>query len=72
MLDSNFMFLMVDHVTRVVVVGGFDKPITFISLGKSTNTTFNASIFGIVGVFSSRSIGVDFLNVPNIATSLKV
>jgi len=63
---------MVDHVTRVVIVGGCDQPITCTSLGKSANTTPSASTFGMLCVYNLGSIGVVVFNVHVIATSLEV
>jgi hypothetical protein len=54
MFVFNFMPLVVDHVTRVVVTSGYDQPIICISLGKSTNTTFSASTFGTFGDYSLK------------------
>jgi hypothetical protein len=68
---SSFVPLVVDHVTGEVVAGGCDQPITYTSLGKSTNTKPSASISGTFGVSSSRSIGVEVFNVPIIPTSLE-
>jgi hypothetical protein len=68
---SNFMPLVVNHVTGVVVVGGCDQPITCTSLGKSTTTTPSASTFGTFGASSLGSVGVEVPNVHVIPTSLE-
>jgi len=69
----NYVPLMVDHVTRVAIIGVCDQPInTCTSLGKSTSTTFNASTFGMFNASNLRLVGVEVLNVPIITTSLKV
>jgi hypothetical protein len=62
---------MVDHVTRVAIIGVCDQPITSTSLGKSTSTTFNASTFGMFNASNLRLVGVEVLNVPIITTSLE-
>ncbi len=54
---------VVDHIIGVVVASGYDQPITCISLNKSTSTTPSASTFGIFGVYSLGSIGVEVLNL---------
>lgn len=72
MFISSFMPLMVDHVTRVAIVGGCDQPITCTSLGKSASTTFSVSTFGMLHVSNLGSVGVVVFNVPVIATSLEV
>ncbi len=66
------MPLVVDHVTRVVVTGGCDQPITYTSLSKSTSTTPSASTSSTFGASSSWSVGVEVPNVPVIVTSLEV
>ncbi len=65
---SSYVPFLVDHVTRVVVAGSCDQPIT--SLGKSTSTTPSASTFGTFGASSSRLISVKVPNVPIIPASL--
>ncbi len=70
---SSYVPLMVDHVTRVAIIGVCDQPITTCtSLGKSTRTTFNASTFGMFNASNLRLVGVEVLNVPIITTSLEV
>jgi hypothetical protein len=71
MFVSNFMPLVVDHVTRVAITNGYDQPIICTSLGKSTNTTFSASTFGTFRDYSLRSIGVEVRNVSVIGASLE-
>ncbi len=67
---SGYVPLMVDHLTRVVVDGGCDQPITTCtSLGKSINTTPSASTYGMLDSFISRLVGVKVLNVPIIIAS---
>jgi hypothetical protein len=67
---SGFVPLAVDHVIRVDIASNCDQPITtYTSLGKSINTTFNASTFGMFDNSSSTLIGVEVLNVHVIATS---
>jgi len=71
-LISSYVPLMVDHVTRVAIIGVCDQPITTCtSLGKSTSTTFNASTFGMFNAFNLRLVGVEVFNVPIITTSLE-
>ncbi len=64
--------LAVDHVIRVDVTSNCDQPITtYTSLGKSINTTLNASTFGTFDDSNSTWIGVEVSNVHVIATSLE-
>jgi hypothetical protein len=67
-----FVPLVVDHVIKVDIASNCDQPITtYTSLGKSINTTLNASTFGTVDDSSSTLIGVEVPNVHVIATSLE-
>jgi hypothetical protein len=67
---SGFVPLVVDHVTGEAIASSCDQPITYTSLGKSTNIKPSASISRTFDVSSSRSVGVQVPNVPIIPTSL--